>query len=239
MRIEIIYNDLKDNESRSQIPLVISIILTERRENMNIKKNFIVVFVVTLILIITGCSSNTPVENEVKTDTGSASENKVDTETSAEDVENEAEGTETNVDVEYPIVISHAFGETVIESKPERVATISWGNQDIPLALGVEPVGISMANYGVPDDSGLLPWTAKAFKELGVENPVLFNDLTAIDYEAINDVKPDVILAAYSGITSEEYEMLSQIAPVVAYPESPWQTSWREQIGGGACPEDG
>ncbi|MDR1065426.1 MAG: iron-siderophore ABC transporter substrate-binding protein, partial [Oscillospiraceae bacterium] len=46
---------------------------------------------------------------------------------------------------EYPIIISHAFGETVIEKKPERIATISWANQDTPLALGVVPVGFSMA----------------------------------------------------------------------------------------------
>ncbi|WP_077611294.1 iron-siderophore ABC transporter substrate-binding protein [Clostridium sp. Marseille-P2415] len=131
---------------------------------------------------------------------------------------------------EYPITIKHAFGETVIESKPERIATISWGNQDVPLALGVTPAGISEANYGVTDGSGLLPWTAEGFKNLGVENPVLFHDTDGLDYEAISDVQPDVILASYSGITEEEYDMLSEIAPVVAYPALPWQTSWRDQI---------
>ena len=72
---------------------------------------------------------------------------------------------------DYPIVIEHAFGETILENKPERIVTISWGNQDLPLALGVVPVGISMANYGVLDGSGLLPWTAAAFSELGVSSP--------------------------------------------------------------------
>lgn len=130
----------------------------------------------------------------------------------------------------YPIVIKHAFGETVIESKPERIATISWGNQDLPLALGVVPVGISKANYGVLDGSGLLPWTAAKFAELGVEQPVLFDDVAGLNFEAIADAQPDVILAAYSGITQEEYDLLSEIAPVVAYPTLPWQTFWREQI---------
>ena len=32
---------------------------------------------------------------------------------------------------------NHAYGETVIESQPEKVVTISWGNQDVPLALGL------------------------------------------------------------------------------------------------------
>jgi iron complex transport system substrate-binding protein len=134
------------------------------------------------------------------------------------------------VSSEYPITIKHAFGETVIEQKPERIATISWGNQDVTLALGVIPVGVSKANYGVIDDSGLLPWTKEAFNNLGVESPLLFNDTDGLDYEAISDSQPDVILAAYSGITQEEYSLLSEIAPVVAYPSQPWQTYWREQI---------
>ncbi|AOT69493.1 iron-siderophore ABC transporter substrate-binding protein [Geosporobacter ferrireducens] len=130
----------------------------------------------------------------------------------------------------YPITIKHAFGETVIEGEPKRVAAISWGNQDVPLALGVIPVGVSQANYGVQDDTGLLPWTAARFKELGVESPVIFKDTDGLDYETISDVQPDVILAAYSGITQEEYDLLSKIAPVVAYATLPWQTLWRDQI---------
>lgn len=137
---------------------------------------------------------------------------------------------QTETVLEYPITIKHAFGETVLESMPEKIATISWGNQDVPLALGVVPVGISEANYGVTDGSGLLPWTAEKFKELGVENPVIYKDTAGLDFEAISDSEPDVILASYSGITQEEYYLLSHIAPVVAYTESAWQTLWRDQI---------
>lgn len=130
----------------------------------------------------------------------------------------------------YPITISHAFGETVIESEPQRVSTISWGNQDVPLALGVIPVGVSQANYGVIDGNDLLPWTAERFKELGAKDPVIFKDTDGLNYEAISDSEPDIILASYSGITQEEYDLLTQIAPVVAYKELPWQTFWRDQI---------
>jgi len=143
---------------------------------------------------------------------------------------NEEASKETEASTVYPMTIKHAFGETVIESKPERIATISWGNQDVPLALGVVPVGVSQANYGVQDDSGLLPWTKAKFKELGVESPTIFKDTDGLDYEAISSAQPDVILAAYSGITQEEYDLLSQIAPVVAYPTLPWQTYWRDMI---------
>ncbi|CAM4408655.1 iron ABC transporter permease [Paenibacillus macerans] len=130
----------------------------------------------------------------------------------------------------YPIVIKHAFGETVIESKPERVVTVQWANHDVALALGVVPVGFSAANFGVQDGSGLLPWTAEKLKELGASDPNVFQDTDGLDFEAISDADPDVILAAYSGITQEDYDLLSQIAPVVAYPTAPWSTTWREQV---------
>ena len=54
--------------------------------------------------------------------------------------------------------------------------------------------------------------------------------MDGLDYEAISDSNPDIILAAYSGITQEEYDLLSEIAPVLAYPENAWQTLWRDQI---------
>jgi iron complex transport system substrate-binding protein len=131
---------------------------------------------------------------------------------------------------QYPITIKHAFGETVIAKKPERVATIQWANHDVVLALGVVPVGFSAANYGVQDTSGLLPWTAKKLKELSVDKPNVFQDTDGLDFEAISASKPDVILAAYSGITQKDYETLSKIAPVVAYQKSPWVATWREQV---------
>ena len=144
--------------------------------------------------------------------------------------ENKGGSDAQNTSASYPITIKHAYGETVIESEPKNVATIAWGNHDVPLALGTVPVGVSKANYGKSDENGLLPWTAEKYKELGVEKPVVYDDIDGLDYEAISDSNPDVILAAYSGITQEEYDLLSQIAPVVAYPKNAWQTLWREQI---------
>lgn len=136
----------------------------------------------------------------------------------------------TDTNSEYPIVIEHAFGETEITSKPERVATIQWANHDVALALGTVPVGFSAANYGVQDDSGLLPWTAEKLADLNEDAPNVFQDSDGLDFEAISDSDPDVILAGYSGITQEDYDVLSEIAPVVAYQDAPWSTTWREQI---------
>ena len=62
--------------------------------------------------------------------------------------EEESTASGADEETEYPITIQHAYGETVIESKPERIATVGWENQDTPLALGIAPVGVSAANYG-------------------------------------------------------------------------------------------
>lgn len=170
---------------------------------MKLKRLNAIIF--TSVLLLTGCASTT------------------------EKNENQSNGGETS-SATYPITVEHAFGETVIEKEPENVVTISWGNQDTPLALGVVPAGVSKANYGKTDENGLLPWTGEKYKELGVEKPIVFDDVDGLDYEAISDANPDVILAAYSGITQEEYDLLNKIAPVVAYPTLAWQTYWRDQI---------
>lgn len=130
----------------------------------------------------------------------------------------------------FPVTIEHALGSTTIPAKPERVATVNWANHEAPLALGVVPVGMAAANFGDDDGDGLLPWVADRLKELGAETPVLFDETDGIDFEAVADTKPDVILAAYSGLTQQDYDTLSQIAPTVAYPDAAWATPWREII---------
>lgn len=130
----------------------------------------------------------------------------------------------------YPVVIEHALGTTTIEEHPERVATVAWANHEVPLALGVVPVGMAAANFGDDDGNGMLPWVEEKLDEMGAEPPVLFDETDGIDFEAVADTDPDVILAAYSGLTQEDYDTLSEIAPVVAYPEDPWATSWRDVI---------
>ena len=71
----------------------------------------------------------------------------------------------------FPITVKHALGETVIEKKPERIATLGWANHEVPLALGVVPVGMSRANWGDEDGDGLLPWVKEKLDALGGQTP--------------------------------------------------------------------
>jgi iron complex transport system substrate-binding protein len=134
----------------------------------------------------------------------------------------------TTADGAFPLTIGNVFGETTIDAKPERVVTVDWGNQDVALALGIVPVAMPKVIYGDEDGDGLLPWTKDKLAELGAETPTLMDETNGYDYEAIADAKPDVILAAYSGMTQEQYDTLSKIAPVVTYQGVAWGTTWQE-----------
>ena len=107
---------------------------------------------------------------------------------------------------------------------------MAWANHEVPLALGVVPVGMAAANFGDDDGNGTLPWVEESLTELDAETPVLFDETDGIDFEAVADTQPDVILAGYSGLTQEDYDLLSDIAPTVPYPTTAWATPWREMI---------
>ena len=140
------------------------------------------------------------------------------------------ESSEAKDDTGFPVTMKHAYGETVIKEKPEKIVTLNWNNADSILALGLVPGGTSKMNWGPVTAKGLLPWTEEKFKELGVDNPNVFNDLEGYDYEAIAAAGPDIIVAPYSGMGEKEYERLSEIAPTVPFKDIAWKTTWREQL---------
>lgn len=123
----------------------------------------------------------------------------------------------------FPLTIEHKFGTTVIEEAPERVATVDFNGADNLLALGVQPVVIRYWYGDYPEV--VWPWAQDA---LTTQPEVLKGDL---NFEQIAAANPDVILAIWSGITREDYDKLSKIAPVVAVPESTgdYAMSWDEQ----------
>lgn len=126
----------------------------------------------------------------------------------------------------FPVTIEHAFGETTIEEEPERVATLGWSDQDQVLALGVVPVAASKLTYG-GNDGGSSDWFDAEISELGAQAPVRYDDADGAPIADIAAARPDLIMATTSGITKEEYEKLSKIAPVVAYPEAPYVAPWQ------------
>ncbi|MDX2357322.1 iron-siderophore ABC transporter substrate-binding protein [Dietzia sp. PP-33] len=140
-----------------------------------------------------------------------------------------AAATDVERDGDFPRTITHAYGETEITEPPQRVATISWVNADVSLALGVVPVGMPRNSFGA-NAAGSTDWFDAELEAVGGEMPELYSETDGINTEAIAAVQPDLILGAYSGMTAEEYETLSKIAPTIAMPEGDvaFGTAWQD-----------
>ncbi len=125
----------------------------------------------------------------------------------------------------FPVTIEHKFGSVTIPAAPERVITIGFSEQDPVLALGVIPVAVR--DWFGDQPYGVWPW---AQDELGAATPELLQmPFGELNYELLASLDPDLLVATHSGITQEEYDLLSQIAPTLAQPAAypdfgvPWQ----------------
>ena len=143
----------------------------------------------------------------------------------------DSQATQASLDT-FPVTIKHIYGETVIDKAPQRVATVSWVNDDVAIALGVIPVGMPKNDWG-GNAQGSTPWKDAALEKAGAaigtaKAPVQYSEVDGVNFTEIAKTTPDLILAAYSGITQEDYDKLSKIAPVIAFPETAYGTSWQD-----------
>ena len=127
-----------------------------------------------------------------------------------------------------PVTIEHKFGETTIEEPPQRVVVAGLREQDSLLALGIVPVGTTEW-YG-EHPGAIFPWAEEALGDAPRPKVLPFDD--GIQFEQIAALRPDLILAIYSGLTEKDYDTLSQIAPTVAQPpgQVDWGSSWQDEL---------
>ncbi len=143
--------------------------------------------------------------------------------------ESNASGTSEASDT--AVVITHAYGETVLSSVPEKVVSVGKGEHDTLLALGVIPIAVRQWFRDMPYATGA--WVPEKLRDkLGETEPVVL-PYSELDFEVIAALAPDVIVGIYSGMTMEEYDILSQIAPTIVQPAeygkygTPWQVVTR------------
>ena len=114
----------------------------------------------------------------------------------------------------FPVTISHKYGETTVESAPKRVVCVGLTEQDMLLALGIVPVGITYW-FGDEELQGIYPWAQDLLGD--AELPTVLKDANGIDIEQVAALAPDLIIGQYTGMTEAEYEKLSAMGvPVVA-----------------------
>lgn len=113
----------------------------------------------------------------------------------------------------FPVTVEHIWGETVVETEPERVVVLGVTDADAVLALGVTPVAIQpfFAEY----TSGVGPWAEElvAGKHIQVLSPGSEENV-----ELVASLRPDLIVAVSSGFEEAIYDQLSQVAPTLARP---------------------
>ena len=177
----------------------------------------------------TGAETPTPPEDE----SADAGEQTTGTESQSPDASEPAttseQSTPSGATDQFPITVTHALGETTIEAEPTRIATLGWSDHDVVAALGVVPVGAVEITWG-GNEAGSTDWFDAKVAELGGEAPTRYPDTDGAPINEIAALDPDLILATNSGLTEDEYQTLSQIAPVVAYPTGPWATTWEESL---------
>lgn len=124
-----------------------------------------------------------------------------------------------------PVTLPHKYGSTVIHAPPERVVSVSYIGHDFLLALGVVPVGLREWYGNHP--YGVWPWAQQA---LGDAKPVVLKG--EIDIEEIARLQPDLIVGQWSGMSEQQYRLLSQIAPTLPpdVGETDYSSSWQKML---------
>ncbi|MCH1867883.1 ABC transporter substrate-binding protein [Nocardioides sp. CFH 31398] len=126
-----------------------------------------------------------------------------------------ASGEESGAAEEFtPVEIEHKYGTTTIEQQPTKVAVVGLMEQDALLALGIAPVATTF--WFGEAEGRIFPWAQEAFDATGADLPTVLENPDGIPVEEVAGLAPDLIIGLYSGMTKQEYEQLSGIAPVVA-----------------------
>ncbi len=137
---------------------------------------------------------------------------------STDDSSTSGEGTATDAassasgDGAFPATVDTKFGEITIESQPERIVALGWGDAETALSLGFQPVGAS--DWLAFGGDGVGPWAGGQYDE----SPEIIDTLEP-SYEAIAALEPDLILDVKSSGDQDRYDRLSEIAPTVGVPE--------------------
>ncbi|MEU4221824.1 iron-siderophore ABC transporter substrate-binding protein [Actinoplanes sp. NPDC026623] len=115
----------------------------------------------------------------------------------------------------FPVALPHRYGTTNITAEPKRIVTVGLVEQDALLALGVVPTATTEWFGAKP--GAVWPWAEAALG--GAAKPQVLTNTDGIQFEKVAALRPDLILAVYSGLTAEDYATLSKIAPTVAQPK--------------------
>ncbi|GAA1482633.1 iron-siderophore ABC transporter substrate-binding protein [Gordonia sinesedis] len=129
-----------------------------------------------------------------------------------------------------PVTITHKFGSTTVNEVPQRVVALGYNDQDTLLALGIVPVAVRYWDGMAPKGEAAGGWAKDLLQG---QKPEIY-DAENVDPESIAAMRPDLIVATYSGIDKAAYDALSKIAPTIPqkadFPDyqQPWDVTTKE-----------
>lgn len=126
----------------------------------------------------------------------------------------------------FPVTVAHRYGTTTVDRAPRRIVSVGSTEQDVVLALGLVPVGVTEW-YG-DQPYATWPWARAA---LGDAQPTVLHADDGIDVEAVARLHPDLIVGTNSGMDRSMYKKLSALAPTIPGPEggTPYFSPWDVQ----------
>ncbi|HEU5486919.1 MAG TPA: ABC transporter substrate-binding protein [Microlunatus sp.] len=110
----------------------------------------------------------------------------------------------------FPTTVTHVYGKTTIEADPQRIVVIGYTEQDVLLALGLKP--IATTQWVGDEPYAVFPW---AKDELGDAKPTVLESVEGLQVDRIKELEPDLIIGTNSGLTRQDYDALSKVAPTI------------------------
>ncbi|WNI18932.1 ABC transporter substrate-binding protein [Actinacidiphila sp. ITFR-21] len=123
---------------------------------------------------------------------------------------------------DFPLTLQDSLGSVRIPAAPQRVVVLSSVDLDAALAAGVVPV---LAPKNVFTADGTYPWLQGRL----TKDTELVSTISALPFERIAALQPDLILDTGDYTAKDNYAKLSQIAPTVAPLTSAATDSWQDR----------
>ncbi|BBG03544.1 MULTISPECIES: ABC transporter substrate-binding protein [Pseudonocardia] len=128
-----------------------------------------------------------------------------------------------SADGSYPVTVMHAFGETTIPEKPQRIVALGANDLAVAQAVGAPVVG---AVQNVTGSGPALPY----LDPLPDEVLAISGEAPSFSAEQIATFDPDLILAvsAWQIADRASYDQLAAIAPVIGPAEGLYAASMQD-----------
>ncbi|MEV6229230.1 iron-siderophore ABC transporter substrate-binding protein [Saccharopolyspora shandongensis] len=131
-------------------------------------------------------------------------------------------------DGQFPVTVPTTFGDVTIPERPQRVVALGWGDAEVALMLGVQPVGA--ADWLPIGRDGVPPWLPA---DKRYATPPTMLGTMEVDMEAVAALEPDLILDTRASGERDRHDLLAGLGvPVVSIPVGgqAYRTNWDQQL---------